>query len=216
MLSAMRNTITIANWVSGNAIPNQKWTTRIVTTCPMTASQRSWTRRSRFFLSVTWSMEIGRFPLFDQACTECLPATKKYTYLGGKSSSSASNVAASLFEIRNSTNPAKPPFLKRDVKRPPRQHYRQSKPGQRIEQMVVRKSDDGQSSDRQCCRICGPIDVDKVRRDLLNPAGCRDRGDIARIPTVGGRVIVPQKSAARLGHTQKAGQRRLTRGLGSS
>src|ERR1700681_2297375 len=56
-------------------------------------------------------------PLFDQACTECLPATKKYTYLDGKSGGSSSAVAASLFEIRrNSTNPAKPPFLKRDVK----------------------------------------------------------------------------------------------------
>src|ERR1700730_3114938 len=210
MLSAMRNTITIANWVSGNAIPNQKWTTRIVTTCPMTASQRSWTRRSRFFLSVTWSMEIP-VPLFDQAGTERL---RKNARLDGESGGSAGAVAASRFQIRR--NPAKPPFLKRDVKRPPRQHHRQSKPGQRIEQMVVRKSDDGQSSDRQCCRVCGRIDVDKVRRDLLNPAGGRDRGDIARIPTVGGRVIVPQKSAARLGHTQKAGQRRLTRGLRSS
>src|SRR6202023_2390552 len=58
-------------------------------------------------------------PLFDQACTERLPATKKSACLNGESGGSASALAASLFEIRrNSTNPAKPPFPKRDVKRP--------------------------------------------------------------------------------------------------
>ena len=65
--------------------------------------------------------------------------------------------------------------------------------------MVVRELHDGQPADGQGVGLRPGIGVDEVRQRGGQGAGGGDGGDVARIPAVGGGVIVAQETTARLG-----------------